>query len=292
MASLDFGGITLRRHMFSGDAYLLGRALRWGELTGAPPTAATAEFSPQGYSLGSLGIGPDSDIDRVRLHYGLPAIATTQSGTNQVTTYAELSNKSPILSPIRGGKITGAPTGVALFLESLDQYSAGYYKEGTAGFSVFGDGMNVPGAGASFNHPTLQVVLSGTSKSLAATWGRRNPLVWGSYVNGAWFDIVGNDNEGPYLIIPIHGRMRLAVTCRALSGATFDVRVSVVSNQIESQIAPATGFPTVTAIPANGQVRFDQVLSGRAEWLIVYATRTAGAGSADALRVEVRGDDS
>jgi hypothetical protein len=86
--------------------------------------------------------------------------------------------------------------------------------------------------------------------------------------------------------------MRLAVTCRALGAGTFDVRLAVVSKQVESQIAPATGFPTVTPIPLNGQVRFDQALSGRAEWLIVYATRTAGAVVADSLRVEVRGDDS
>jgi hypothetical protein len=292
MATLDYSGITLRRHMFSGDAYLLGRALRWGERTGAPPAAATAEFSSQGYSIGSLGIGPDSDIDRVRLHYGLPAQATTQAGLNQLTQAIVLSNRSPILSPIRGGKITGSATGVALFLEALDQYDTGYYKEGTVGFSPFSDDMNEPGALPSFNHPTMQVVLSGTSKSLASTWGRRNPLVWPSYTNPTWFDLVGNNNEGPYLIIPIHGRMRLAITCRALGAGTFDVRLSVVSNQIESQIAPATGFPTTTSIPANGQVRFDQVLRGRAEWLIVYATRTAGAGVADILRVEVRGEDN
>jgi hypothetical protein len=278
--------------MFSGDAYLLGRALRWGERTGAPPTAATAEFSPQGYSLGSLGIGPDSDIDRVRLYYGLPAQASSQSGVNQLTQAVVLSNESPILSPIRGGKITGSATGVALFLEAPDQYDTGYYKEGTVGFSPFSDSMNVVGALASFQHPTLQVVLAGSAKTLAATWGRRNPLVWPSYTNPTWFDLVGNDTEGPYLIIPIHGRMKLGVTCRALGVGTFDVRLAVVSNQIESQIAPATGFPTLTSIPANGQARFDHVLRGRAEWLIVYATRTAGAGVADILRVEVRGDDN
>jgi hypothetical protein len=292
MALLDFGGITLRRHMFSGDSFLLGKAFRWGEQTGVPLAAAFAEFSKQGYSIGSLGIGPDSDIDRARLHLGLPAVAVTQNGTNQLTAPAVLSNKSPILSPIRGGKLTGGLTGVALFLESTDQYNTGYYKEGTAGFSLFSDSMNVVGAAASFHHPTLQVVLSGSAKSLAATWGRRNPLVWPTYNNGLWFNIMGNDAEGPYLVIPIHGRMRLAVTCRALGAGTFDVRLSVVSKQAESQIAPAAGFPTTTPIPLNGQVRFDQVLSGRAEWLIVYASRSAGAVAADSLLVEVRGDDS
>ena len=292
MALLDYNGITLRRHMFSGDSYLLGKALRWGELTGIPLAAATAEFSKQGYSLGGLGIGPDSDIDRVQLHYGLPALASTQAGTNQLTNEVVLSNRSPILSPIRGGKITGSVTGVALFLNAIDSYDTSYYKEGTAGFSVFGDGMNVDGAGVSFHHPTLQVVLSGTAKPLAATWGRRNPLVWPSYTNGLWFNIMGNDEEGPYLVIPIHGRMRLAVTCRALGAGTFDVRLAVVSKQVESQIAPAAGFPAVTPVPLNGQVRFDQVLDGRAEWLIVYAARSAGAVIADTLRVEVRGDDS
>jgi len=283
---LDYEGITLRRHMFSGDAYLLGSMNRWGELTGVPLAPKIARFDslPQSYSLGSLAIGPDSDIDRVRLYYGLPARNSTQVGVSQLVTDIIVSNKSPCLSPIRGGK--SVP-----FLSATDIYDTGYYKEGTAGLSVFGDGMNVLGALSSFNHPTLQVVLSGSSKPLSPTWGRRNPLVWPSYNNGLWFSVIGNDNEGPYLIIPIHGRMRFAVTCRALGVGTFDVRLSVVSKQVESQVAPSGGFPTKTSIAANGQTRFDVSLSGRAEWLIVYATRTAGAVIADSLRVEIRGDD-
>jgi hypothetical protein len=289
MALLDFGGITLRRHMFSGDAFLLGEATHWGENVSGSGVSL-AEFSPRGYSLGSLGIGPDSDIDRVQLHYGLPAIKSGSgfsSAYNQLIQSVIVSNKIPFLSSIRGGK-PGTITNRSLpFLIPVDIYDEEYYKEGTAGLSDFGDAMD---AGA-FYHPTLQVVVSGDGP-LPATWGRRNPLVRDPFQNGQWIAALGNDNEGPYLVIPIHGRMRFAVTCRPLGAGAFDVRLAVVSQQIESQVAPTTGFPTKTSIPANGQHRFDVELDGRAEWLIVYVTRTAGDTSGDSLLVEVRGDDT
>jgi hypothetical protein len=287
MADLDYAGITLRRHMFSGDAFLLGQATRWGEDTGAG--VELAEFSPRGYSLGSLGIGPDSDIDRVQLTYGLPAIRSGSGvgpASNQLVKSVIVSNKSPILSPIRGGSADPITGRTLPRLVPIDTYNDEYYKEGTAGLSNFGDAMDA----GSFIHPTLQVVVSGTG-ALAPTWGRRNPLVIQDFSNGTWIVALGNDTEGPYLVLPIHGRMRFAVTCRALGAGTFDVRLAVVSKQIESQVAPTTGFPTKTSIPVNGQHRFDVVLSGRAEWLIVYLTRTAGTTSVDKLLVTIRGDD-
>lgn len=289
MALLDFGGITLRRHMFSGDAFLLGKATHWGENV-AGSGVELAEFSPRGYSLGSLGIGPDSDIDRVQLVYGLPAIQSSSGFSpahDQLIQSVIVSNKIPFLSSIRGGKKSTATNRTLPYLVPIDTYDDEFYKEGTAGLSDFGDAM---GAG-SFVHPTLQVVVSGDGP-LPATWGRRNPLVRPDFQNGQWIAALGNDVEGPYLVIPIHGRMRFAVTCRALGAGTFDVRLAVVSRQIESQIAPTTGFPTKTSIPGNGQHRFDVSLDGRAEWLIVYVTRTAGGPSSDSLLVEVRGDDT
>jgi len=155
--------------------------------------------------------------------------------------------------------------------------------------------MNV--SGTSFIHPNLQVVLSGTA-SLPATWGRRNALSFPIdlavqyFVLPGYFSVLGNDVEGAYLILPIHGRKRFSVFCHSPQNGVFDVRISVVSKLIESQVAPATGFPNKTTIAAKAVARFDVDLSGRAEWLIVYATRTAGGGiGADLLYLNVQGYD-
>jgi hypothetical protein len=300
MALLDFGGISLQQHIKSGDEFLIGLITDWGRILPAP-TVQVATFSTQAHSLKSLAIGPDSDIDQVSVRYALPAKTASQGPTGpknvgQLFDTKKMSIDAPFNSAIRDGAIA---TGPLLELIAVDQFTNLYYAEGVAAPQVFGEGMNALATGVWAKQPTLQVVLSGSTIRLPATWGRRNTM-FEHYDNYAWFDAAGLNTEGVYKVWPIHGRKKVKVTCRATGNGAFRVRLSTVGSipsasnlPIESQIAPG-GYPATTAIPASGQATFDLNLTTRATFLIVYATRTGPAAPAisDSLAIDISASDA
>jgi hypothetical protein len=228
------------------------------------------------------------------VQYGLPALAAggaTSDPPGQVTTNLIMSTKAPFLSTLRGGKPVVSSNSTVIVLASVDSFGGSYQKEGTPpGNTVFGADMPYLGV---FYSPTLQVVLSTGLTKLPATWGRRNPKVVGVSRN---FDAIGNDNESPYVVMPIYGRKHIAIAFRANGAASsFDVRASLLthgfgSGLIETQVQPGV-YPAVSTMAGGDALRYDINNFTRADYLIVYATRTAGAGASDSLHVGVQATD-
>jgi hypothetical protein len=273
----DTSLITLEDAFLRGfDVYEMTLA-DWGNAIGATPPAfinfGGAEQTRR--SIFGIAISPTSDVDEcyVSRNLRLGTVFPVSDGTLRGDMVA-VRNDTPLI-----GGIT-APWSIHAPKQTMwgDTYTQ---IDGTSAAFGFAEPSFVP--------PTLRLMIFLQSQLAAAS--RRIPrvdLLAHSFV-GATEELIG--------ILPVYGRRHIRVSARVSGGTTVDLAVNGVSGEYRGPLSPFTQvlqeFPlaaaTITggATDDTGSILVDNPV---ANFLVLKATRTGGAGFIPRIVVDARDD--
>ena len=251
--------VTLEQAIAAGHDVWECVLTQWGNSAPTVPDPVALQFPATAQrnlipSLAALVVSPASDHDHVEVNYNSRAGLSAQGEFGALW---PLDRKHPLLFPVLGPVIYTPSSGTG--------YGGTYVKFGANAALPFGSAMPA----GTFIHPELRL-MHYLRALVGGASDRRGPRLYQRFN----FVLAVNDVEEAVFVVPTFGRRLVQIQGRPGAATTVSWRVT--------GFAPGTGSDTQTLVGPQVSAPFESHRLEVAEpgnFIIVYATRTAGAGA-------------